>query len=499
MWTPAAERELLSKVTWRLVPFVSLLYCMAFLDRVNIANAHNSLRVTIGITEHQYSNASSIFFLGYCLFELPSNLLLHQVQPRIWIARIFITWGLVTLCFAFVSSYTGLLVARFFLGVAEAGFFPGMVYYFSNWFTPEEIALRVSMFFSASAAAGMLGGLVSYGVLQLDGRAGLYGWQWLYLVEGIPTMLVGFSVYWLLPNGPTDCGGFLTAAEAEYLVARLRSKTAAVVPSAHVDSASVSDFVLMADADEHGERPSGANSARHGPRLSVALNSASHATGTASSSPAIQWADVKATLCNPLLWLIAVLDFAIITPLYSISFFLPAIIGEFGYSPLTSNALTVPVYLVAGIITVAVAWSSERRKERYFHMIVPSCFAFVFFIVFASVLSGSNTTLKLFILIALVSCVWCVVSIVFGLLLSVLHSSLSTATGTALVVSVANIGGYAGPALCAHSSSADGTYALACTILAGFCALQVVLLFVLRRVLPEPGAQTRHEAEDSSL
>lgn len=377
--TAAEQQSVLRRVTWRLLPYISLLYCLCFLDRANIANGHGSLLQDLQISEEQYAGAVAVFFAGYCVFEVPSNLLMKRIPANIWIARIMILWvpfpspfpclviallltcivflaplqGVCSCCMAAVRNLPGLMVTRFFLGAMEAGFFPGMVYYLSRWYTAEEIASKIAYFFSSSAVAGCLGGLLAYGLLQLDGSSGLKGWQILFLAEGLPSVIVGLSVFKLLPSSPMDASvTWLTADEKEWLVSRLPQPT-----------------------HHH-----------------------------------IAWSDIRRTVTNGDVHVFCVIYFATITVLYSISFFMPAILGSFGYSVLTSNLLSAPVYGIALIITVAIAMRSDRDGDRFRWIIWPSGVCSLSFAMQGIAMGVGNVGFQYFSLILNTSLSWGVVS-----------------------------------------------------------------------------------------
>ena len=200
------------KVRRHLLPLLFLLYVVAYLDRVNVGFASLTMNRELALTSEQYGLLSGIFFWGYFLFEIPSNLILHRIGARIWIARILITWGLVALCTAFVQNATQLYVARFALGAAEAGFFPGIVYYLSYWFRQHEQAQAIGLFLTALPIASILGGPASGWILDHAHSYGLSSWRWLLLLEALPAIFCGLLTYRVLPDRPTDAT-FLTGDE----------------------------------------------------------------------------------------------------------------------------------------------------------------------------------------------------------------------------------------------------------------------------------------------
>src|SRR5258708_4736804 len=197
-------RALYAKISWRLIPYMFLLYIVAYLDRVNVGFAAMDMQRDLHFSNTVYGTGAGIFFLGYALCDLPSSLILRRVGTRIWIARIMISWGFVSACMVWVSSPGSFYLLRFLLGVAEAGFVPGMLLYLTFWFPSHERARAVAKFMTASSLAGVVGGPISSALLKLDGVAGLSGWQWLFLAEGLPTVLLGISVLFILKDGPAQ-------------------------------------------------------------------------------------------------------------------------------------------------------------------------------------------------------------------------------------------------------------------------------------------------------
>ncbi len=202
------------KITWRLIPYIFVLYILAYLDRVNVGFAGPEMTRDLHLSYEAFGIAGGVFFLGSSLFDLPSNLLLTKFGPRRWIARIMISWGVIATAMMFIRGAHSFEVMRFLLGVAEAGFFPGMILYLTYWFPSRERARAVAKFMTATSIAGVVGAPVASGLLSLEGRSGLHGWQWLFLVEGIPTMLMGVSVLFFLSDKPDDARWLTARGEA---------------------------------------------------------------------------------------------------------------------------------------------------------------------------------------------------------------------------------------------------------------------------------------------
>ncbi len=213
------ERDLIGKITWRLIPFLCVCFMAAFVDRVNVSFAKLTMLDDLGLSQGVYAMGAGIFFVGYFLFEVPSNLLLERFGARAWIARIMLAWGLVASAMMLVSGRWSFYALRFVLGAAEAGFFPGVIFYLTFWFPRAYRARTVSLFMMAAVLSYVVGGPLS-GWLMDHPQLGLRSWQWLFLVEGVPSVLLGVVVLAYLPNGPRDAR-WLTKDEAGWLTARL--------------------------------------------------------------------------------------------------------------------------------------------------------------------------------------------------------------------------------------------------------------------------------------
>lgn len=218
----ALERRVMSKLTWRLIPFMCLCYLVAFIDRTNVSVA----KLQMKFDDEVYGLGFGIFFIGYFLFEVPSNVIMEKVGARIWIARIMIVWGIISSCFMFVGEKVWLFhTLRFLLGAGEAGFFPGMILYLTYWFPTAYRSRTVALFMTAAALSAVVGNPLSGALLKMDGILGLAGFQWLFLLEGIPAVLLGIAVLWFLPNGPTQAK-WLAPEEVAWLQSRLDAERA---------------------------------------------------------------------------------------------------------------------------------------------------------------------------------------------------------------------------------------------------------------------------------
>src|SRR5882762_1902639 len=221
------EQRVISKIAWKLIPFLCVCYMAAFLDRVNVGFAKEQMVADLGLSNAVYGLGAGIFFIGYFLFEVPSNLILERVGARIWIARIMIVWGFISACMIFAQGPMSFYTLRFFLGAAEAGFFPGVIFYMTNWFPVAYRSRTTAVFMTAAVLSNVVGAPLSGLLLGLDRVLGLRGWKWLFIVEALPSLLLGVAVFLRLPKSPTDAK-WLEPEELGWLQNRLDMERAAV-------------------------------------------------------------------------------------------------------------------------------------------------------------------------------------------------------------------------------------------------------------------------------
>jgi MFS family permease len=320
---PVDGARLFSKIAWRLIPYLFLLYILAYLDRVNVGFAALEMKHDLGLSNTVYGAGAGIFFLGSALFDLPSNLMLVKVGPRRWIARIMISWGVLATGMMFVRGTLSFYLLRFLLGVCEAGFFPGMILYLTYWFPSQQRARAIAKFMTATSIAGVVGAPISGSLLKLEGFLHLHGWQWLFLVEGIPSFLMGFSVLYLLKDKPDDAG-WLSSNEKLWL-----------------------------DAELERDRQTGGAAEHH--RLIDAFR-------------------------MPMIWILAAICFLDQIGVYTVNLWMPLILTSFLHGARAANGslsaadasriatyATIP-YIAAAIFTVAIGYSSDRTGERRAHI-----------------------------------------------------------------------------------------------------------------------------------
>jgi len=379
----------LTKARRRLLPFLFLLYVVSYLDRVNVGFAALQMNAAIGLSDVTYSLGAGIFFLSYTLFEVPSNIILARVGARRWIARIMITWGIVSASMMFVQGAPAFYVLRFALGAAEAGFFPGIIYCLTRWFPAAERARAIAGFMTAVVVAGVIGGPLSGLLLSFGGAGGLAGWQWLFVLEGLPAIVLGLVVLRVLPEQPSDVSPLtgLTLAERTALTKRLEEE---------------------------------------------------------SRSRTVVVRSLGGAIASGRVWILAAVYFTIPVALYAMGFWLPQIVRAAaggGSSDTRTGVLTAIPYGVAALGMVMVGRHSDRTGERRWHIAVSALVGGAAFAVSAFVdgLVPSLAALSLAML-GLASMLG-----PFWTLATSLMTGVGAAAGIALVNSVGNIGGFVGP------------------------------------------------------
>jgi len=399
--TSAAEEPLqartIRKLQIRLIPFLFLLYVVAFVDRINIGFAALTMNKELGITSQQYGIAAGIFFLGYCLFEVPSNLMLHKIGARIWMARILLSWGIVATLTGLVQTIHQLYVARFLLGLAEAGYFPGIVLYLTYWFPQRDQARTLGLFLTGYPITSILGAPISGFILDHVHWLGVGSWRWLLILEGVPAIALAFLTHFVLPNRPSEAK-FLTAKEKEWLQTEL--------------------------AREEEQKP---EQRQH---------------------------SVLEGLTNLRVWHLVAIYFGMMIGGYTMAFWMPQIVkalsSEFSNS-IVGYLVTIP-YLAALVGMILVSRSSDRMMERRHHVaasLVLGGFAFL-------TLGAMHSPLFTMALLTLLCVGYCSSLSPFWALPGEFLTGYSAASGIALVNSIGNLGGFAGPYVVGSISARTG-------------------------------------------
>lgn len=392
----APGRKTMRKVRWRLLPLLFLLDVVAVMDRTNIGLAALQMNRDLGLSATAFGVGAGIFFLAYPLFEVPSNLMLVRVGARRWIARIAITWGIIASLMLFVAGPISLFLLRFTLGVAEAGFFPGIIYYLSLWFPERERARAISRFMIAIPMSSAIGGPIGGALLGLRGRFGLAGWQWLFLVEGVAAIILGIAALVYLTDSPEQAE-WLAPEERAWLSARL---------------------------DEDRSRDG-------------------HAGGSG---------DVRGALSSELVWSLSIVYLLALSAGYAITFWTPVIIRGLLRASDQRVGLLVGLIGISAVAPMLVnAWRSDRQEERTGHAAAGLLLAACGLIAAATVKQPTVAILALAVTVigvnAFLPAFWCLTSAVGG-----------GAVGIALVSSVGNVGGFIGPSALGAVKSGTGSF-----------------------------------------
>ena len=381
---PAFETATYAKVTWRLLPLLFLCYVGSYLDRVNVGFAKLQMLNDLKFSDTVYGLGAGIFFIGYFIFEVPSNMILHRVGARLWIARIMITWGLVSGAMIFVNTPTTFYVMRFLLGAAEAGFFPGVILYLTYWYPSHRRGKIVALFMTGIPISGVIGGPLSGWILRnMNGTNGLAGWQWMFILEAIPSLVLGIAVIVYLQDRIHDAK-WLTEEEKQLLEAQVK-----------------------AEASQKEEQSLGQ------------------------------------MVANPKTWLLALIYFSFVMGLYGVSFWLPTIIKTTGVTDLFDvGILTAIPYAFSVVAMLLIARSADKHRERRWHVVIPAILGSIGLIL--SIMFDHNTLLAMG---ALTLAAIGIVSVLplFWSLPTALLGGTAAAAGIALINSVGNLAGFVSP------------------------------------------------------
>ena len=418
----ALAKRTMRKVTWRLIPFLSVLYMVSFVDRVNMGFAALSMNKQLGLTPVVFGTAGGIFFLSYFLFEVPSNLILHKVGARLWIARVMISWGFISSATAFVTSSQGLYVVRFLLGAAEAGFFPGVILYLSYWFPSQWRARVTAGFMAAIPISSLVGSPLSAALLGLDGKGGLAGWQWMFLLEGLPAVLLGIIVLLYLTDRVTEAR-WLSPEEQDWLAAELQEEEKRV-------------------------------------------RSSSQASGLDR-------------IFTPNVIAFGIVYFGLSAGLYGVELWLPLILKGFGFRNLTIGFIAAVPYAVAVAGMLLWARRSDRKRERVWHVVIAALTGCLGFIAAAFVHQFELALLCITIAVTGIMASRPPFWSLPGLFLT----GQSAAGGIALINAIGNLGGFAGPYVMGWATQATGSFRNGLLIIATFLLLSCCLTAIVGRGL----------------
>ncbi|WP_225768670.1 MFS transporter [Inquilinus sp. Marseille-Q2685] len=380
----AIEKRVYRKVFWRIVPFLMLCYVIAYLDRVNVGFAKLQMSQDLGFSEAVFGLGAGIFFVGYFLFEVPSNVILHRVGARVWIARIMITWGIVSAAFMFVPSAPWFYALRFLLGLAEAGFYPGIILYLTYWYPSHRRAKIIAVFMAAIPVSGIFGNPLSGWIMDAFHEThGLAGWQWMFLIEAIPAVLIGLAVLLVLDNSVRDAK-WLTDEEK-----------------------AVIEREIAADAK-------------------------------GKDSPA----SLGAVFRDGRVWLSCFIYFAFVSGQYGLTFWMPTLVKATGVTGnLNIGLISAIPFLCAVVAMILFGQSADRRRERRWHLVIPAAMGAVGFVVAAT---ASDTAVAIAFLSLAAAGVLTCAPLFWSLPTAFLHGA-AAAAGIAMINSIGNLAGFVSP------------------------------------------------------
>jgi len=427
------ERRTIAKVSWRLLPLVALAYCIAYIDRSNISFAALTMNKDLGFSAYIYGWGAGIFFFGYFLFEIPSNLILEKIGARIWIARIMITWGIISALTAFVTGPTSFLIIRFLLGAAEAGFFPGMILYFTYWFPSEYRGRVISTLFVAQPVANAVASIVSAAILGMDGILGFKGWQWIFILEALPAVLLGLVILKVMTDKPAYAD-WLADDERAWLQARIEQECRQV--------------------ESHG-------------RLTL-----------------------MRALGDPRVVALSLIYLMSVTANYGIVFFMPQIIKGIGLSNMMTGVASSIPYIVGTIGLIAWGWSSDRNQERRWHLIVASTLG-ALGLAFAA-WSGASYWALLGMSAATIGIYGSRAA--FWPMPSIFLTGTAAAGAIALINAIGNLGGYFGPFIVGWIKDATGSFQAGLYFLAACSLMAAIIALFAARAAGDPAATAKASA-----
>lgn len=391
------ESAVVSRLMWRLMPFLFLLYIVAYLDRINVSFAVLQMRGQLGLSDRVYGRAAGIFFAGYFFFQLPSNLVLEKFGVRRWISALMVTWGVISCLMIFIRGPVSFYSLRFLLGAAEAGFFPGIILYMKHWFPANARARAVAWFMTANPIAGIVGSPASGALMGIQGK-GLSGWQWMFLMEGMPAIVLGATVFWVLADTPQEAG-WLKGEERSWLLEKLASERQAET---------------LPGSGKFWE-----------------------------------------VLIAPRIWLLSMVYFGVSTTMYGVTLWLPSVIRALsGLSYFLTGAVAVLPFLVTVVAMVLVGMRSDRTGERRWHTAIP---AFVGAAALVAAGYGRSTVVMVAGIGLGLACAESMVGPFWAMATAQL-AGLSAAAGIAVINSLANLGGYFGPDIIGFFRTSDGSF-----------------------------------------
>ncbi|MDK4715308.1 MFS transporter [Rhizobium sp. CNPSo 4039] len=427
------ETRVLRKITWRIVPFIMVLYLIAFIDRVNIGFASLTMNQDLGFSSTVFGVGAGIFFLGYFIFEVPSNLILHKLGARIWIARVMITWGLVSGAMALVQGTTSFYILRFLLGVAEAGFFPGIILYLSYWFPARRRAAVTAMFMAAAPLSTAIGSPISGALLEMHGIWGLAGWQWMFIIEAIPALVFGVVVFFYLTDRP-EKAKWLSIDERTWLAKAMEEDQAGKPKTSHSIWAGLADIRVLA---------------------------------------------------------LSLVYFGTSAGLYTLGIWAPQIIKSFGLSSFQVGLINAVPAVFAVVGMILWARHSDKSGERTWH-VVGACLLAAAGLAFAT---GATSVFAVLMALTLVNIGISASKPPLWSMPTLFLSGPGAAAGIATINSIGNLGGFVGPSMIGWIKDATGSFAGGLYFVAALLLVSATVTLILARSSardPQTKASAQH-------
>lgn len=422
-------KRILRKVDYRLLPVLTFLYVLSFLDRGNIGNAKVAgMTKELRLTDGQYNLALTVFFITYSLFEVPSNVVLKMIRPSLWISILVVSWGVVMTLQGIVQGFHGLIITRLMLGLAEAGFFPAATYLLTTWYCRFELQTRLAVFYSAASVSGAFSGLLAFAIENMDGVAGLGGWRWIFILEGIVTVLVGCTLRWTLPDSP-EMASFLTPAEKEFINRRLKQDTGTSAGQVH-------------------------------------------------TLEGYKWAYLKSAFTEWKIFLAVIIWWGNTIPLYSFTYSAPTIILGLSYSAAHAQLLTIPIYFVGMCSTIFFSYMADKHQTRWPFIIGPYSVAIIGFIGLLAIPHPRFPGLTYAFLFAIPAGVYPPLTCILAWMGNNLAPSWKRAPGMAFLISMGNLGGLVGSNI--YLENQKPHYWLGCGFCLGILLAAVMSTAVLR-------------------
>ncbi|KAF7355303.1 MFS general substrate transporter [Mycena sanguinolenta] len=452
----ATTRKILWKLDCHVLPPLALLWLCNFIDRSNVGNAGIAgLETDTHLVRNQFNIVLTVFYATYILVEVPSNLVMKKLKPNRWIAILVFVWGAVTTLTSLVHSFAGLVAIRMFLGLCEGGLLPGIVLYLSTLYKPHELQLRVGIFFSSASLSGAFGGLLATAILNMDGIGGLAGWRWIFILEGLATVVASFIAFIFLPESIAEAG-FFTPEEKEFALRRFHEDEAVLASTLDTGAAATSE-------QEKGEKADVETS-------EYAVSPSPQTKPIRMMDEKFEWSEVIRGLTDLQAWVTGIAYLGVLVSLYSFSLFLPTIVAGLGYKGKSAQLHTVPPYVPATVLTIVVAVLSDRLKWRGPFILICLPFSIAGYILAIAASTNAQRYGAVFLIAA---GVYPSVPAILSILPNNGSGYYKRATTTALQLAIANSGGFVATNI--YTADQAPTYIRGHSVVLGFLILAWIL------------------------